>query len=317
MALAADQRDYILAAGESDPSPEDWLAILARLGQSEVGLRKLASRVAYRLGLPRGAKPRILTYLRTRVGVIVDKDELSGVSGIYEWARRIRELRVEEGWRVSSNQTRDDLRPGQYVLESVVPDLDLRDRWRTANAIRRTPGAGSARILAYFKANIGKTISKDELRYVSKIQEHPRRVRELAEAGWQIESHLDRTELSPGQYVMVATDQLPAKAREHIKLRFEILSRDDFRCLTCGTAAGSGRRLQVHHILPVEEGGSNDPANLETLCDACHAGKHAIHAIDVRDELLFPEDEKKLAIGHAYAARPKRSDSKDKPPRRG
>jgi hypothetical protein len=227
--------------------------------------------------------------------VIVDKDDLSGVSGIYEWARRIRELRVEEGWRISSSQTRDDLKPGQYVLENAEPDLDLRDRWRSANRIRQMPGPATSRILAYFRANIGKTISKDELRYVSKIHAGPRRVRELEEAGWQIESHLDRTELRPGEYVMIAEDRLPAKAREHIKLRFEILTRDDFRCLTCGTAAGAGRRLQVHHILPVEAGGTNDPDNLETLCDACHAGKHALLAADIKDELLYPEDEGNLA----------------------
>jgi hypothetical protein len=151
-------------------------------------------------------------------------------------------------------------------------------------------------MLAYFRANTGKTVSKDELRYVSRIQEHPRRVRELAEAGWQIDSNLDRTDLRSGEYVMVAGDQLPAKAREHIKLRFEILDRDDFRCQVCGTQAGAGRRLQVHHILPVESGGTNDPDNLETLCDACHAGKHAVAATQVEDELLHPEAEKELAV---------------------
>lgn len=295
-ALAAEQRNYILKSSEGDLSPEEWLSILARLGQQEVGLRKLASRVAHRLGLPRGAKPRILFYLRSRVGVTVDKEELSGVSGIYEWARRVRELRVEDGWRISSDKTRDDLRPGQYVLESTDPDLALRERWRTANTIRRTSGSASTRILAYFQAHLGETISKDELRYVSKIHAGPRRVRELEEAGWQIESHLDRAELRPGEYVMVDPNQLPAKAREYIKLRFEILARDEFRCVVDGTVAGAGRRLQVHHIVPVEQGGTNEPENLETLCDACHAGKHSMHATDVRDELLYPEAERKLAI---------------------
>ena len=35
-----------------------------------------------------GAQSRILLYLRSRVGETVTKDELSGVAGIYEWARR-------------------------------------------------------------------------------------------------------------------------------------------------------------------------------------------------------------------------------------
>jgi HNH endonuclease len=146
----------------------------------------------------------------------------------------------------------------------------------------------------YFQANIGEPISKDELRYVSKIHAGPRRVRELEEAGWQIQSNLDRPELRPGEYMMIAAHQLPAKAREHIKLRFQILDRDNFRCVIDGAVAGAGLRLQVHHILPVENGGTNDPANLQTLCDACHAGKHAMLASEVKDDLLYPEDETAL-----------------------
>ena len=232
--------------------------------------------------------------MKMNVGQVLDKDELSGVSGIYEWARRVRELRVEEGWPISSDQTRDDLKPGQYILEAPNPDLQLRERWHTANRIRRTKGSATSRLLLYFRENVGKTVSKDELRYVSRIQEHPRRVRELAEAGWQIDSNLDRANLRSGEYVLKSAEQLPAHAREHIKLRFKILERDRFRCKSCGAQAGSGRMLQVHHIQTVKQKGTNDPANLETLCDACHAGKHASAPSDVVDEILHPELERDL-----------------------
>ena len=64
-----------------------------------------------------------MRYLLVTRGKIVDKEELSGVSGIYEWARRIRELRMEEGWPISSSENRSDLKPGQYVLEASAPEV--------------------------------------------------------------------------------------------------------------------------------------------------------------------------------------------------
>ncbi|MGC2192198.1 MAG: HNH endonuclease [Candidatus Dormiibacterota bacterium] len=110
-----------------------------------------------------------------------------------------------------------------------------------------------------------------------------------AEAGWQIESNLDRPELRPGEYVLVSDERLPAKARAHIRLRYEIMERDGQACRRCKGKAGSGRRLQVHHVVPVAHGGLNLPDNLETLCDACHAGVHAVGIAETSDELLNPE----------------------------
>jgi hypothetical protein len=274
-----------------DVPPEIWLWALAQIGVRQAEERKLGQLIATQLGLPRGAKERLLLYMRSRVGEVVDKDELSGVSGIYEWARRLRELRVEEGWPISSSTNRDDLKPGQYLLEAAQLDPHLRLRWQTAHEIRRTGGSARDRILAYFLANLGHAVAKDELQYVARIQEHPRRVRELAEAGWQIESHFDRPALRPGEYLMVSEQRLPATVRQHIKLRFEIMERDGWRCQICSHGAGSGRRLQVHHRKPVALGGVNDGDNLITLCDACHGGIHSLASQLAVDEILHPEAE--------------------------
>ena len=233
----------------------------------------------------------MLEYLKSVNGQIVDKDQLAGVAGISEWARRVRELRVEDGWPISSATSRDDLKPGEYRLEAHEPDVALAERWRRANQIRSRAGSGKARILAYFLENVSIPVAKDELQYVARIQEHPRRIRELIEEGWQIESNMDRPELEPGQYVMVDSVRLPARARKAIKLRYEILERDGYRCLSCGATPGDGRRLQVHHTKPVADRGDNAPGNLETLCDDCHAGRHATMATRVSDELLRPDGE--------------------------
>lgn len=49
-----------------------------------------------------------------------------------------------------------------------------------------------------------------------------------------------------------------------------ILKRDGYKCVGCGNT----RRLQVHHIIPVSAGGSDDPSNLITLCSDCHEQIH-------------------------------------------
>jgi len=41
-------------------------------------------------------------------------------------------------------------------------------------------------------------------------------------------------------------------------------------CESCGTV----NDLTVHHILPLSQGGTHDPANLAVLCRRCHARLH-------------------------------------------
>jgi hypothetical protein len=56
------------------------------------------------------------------------------------------------------------------------------------------------------------------------------------------------------------------------RLRFEILKRDGFRCHYCGVTA-CGSALEVDHVIPVSEGGSDEAVNLITSCAACNRGK--------------------------------------------
>jgi hypothetical protein len=66
------------------------------------------------------ARDRILSYLRENVGQKVTSKELSQVAGISEFARRIRELRHEcGGWKISTGFNRPDLKPDEYLLESL------------------------------------------------------------------------------------------------------------------------------------------------------------------------------------------------------
>ena len=66
------------------------------------------------------ARQQILDYLLAHLGMVIDGAELRTASGnISEWARRVRELRSEFGYQVLTDKDRHDLKPGQYLLETI------------------------------------------------------------------------------------------------------------------------------------------------------------------------------------------------------
>jgi hypothetical protein len=60
-----------------------------------------------------------------------------------------------------------------------------------------------------------------------------------------------------------------------LALRYYVLRRDSFRCVTCGAspAISAGVVLHVDHIHPWARGGSTVADNLRTLCLPCNLGK--------------------------------------------
>lgn len=69
-----------------------------------------------------GSRDRLRDYFLKNVGRILSSDELRKASGdVSEWARRVRELRNEEGYQILTHNDRADLRPGEYLLEDPKP----------------------------------------------------------------------------------------------------------------------------------------------------------------------------------------------------
>lgn len=63
-----------------------------------------------------GARDRLRTFFEENVGRKVMKEELAQVASISEWARRLRELRDDEGMQIHSHNDDSSLKPGEYIL---------------------------------------------------------------------------------------------------------------------------------------------------------------------------------------------------------
>ncbi len=69
-----------------------------------------------------GARAKLRAHFLENIGRVMDSEELSAVSGhSSEWARKVRELRGEEGYAILTHNDRSTLKPGQYLLESAKP----------------------------------------------------------------------------------------------------------------------------------------------------------------------------------------------------
>lgn len=60
-----------------------------------------------------------------------------------------------------------------------------------------------------------------------------------------------------------------------LRLRFKVLSRDFYRCQSCGRSPATepGVQLHIDHVVPWSRGGLTTIENLRTLCEKCNLGK--------------------------------------------
>lgn len=61
----------------------------------------------------------------------------------------------------------------------------------------------------------------------------------------------------------------------NLRLRFKILSRDNFKCCSCGASPAKDPSIELHidHVFPWVKGGETTLENLQTLCSKCNLGK--------------------------------------------
>ena len=246
------------------------------------------------------ARDRILFYLKGYNRRIINGNEMMVVSGIQDYPRRIRELRVQFGWSIVSGKTAKEMaaekdfnisgenvasmKPSDYILLSTKADRDAAYRWNIANTIRRKKKSVSNKLLDFFKENVGKEITGEELRYIAKGKtEWARRVRELrTEQGWPVVTkNTGRPDLDVGVYLLEADRQSPVHDRvipDPVKRK--VLRRDKYTCQKCGWShdmwnRSDPRHLELHHKKHHVDGGKNDEENLITICTVCHDEIHS------------------------------------------
>jgi hypothetical protein len=249
--------------------------------------------------LTSSARDRIIYYLKKYPKIIIRGDELLIVSGIQEYARRVRELKVQFGWNIISGLTAKQMteeselyledtdiskmNPSDYMLLTTEPDRDAAHRWNIANEIRREKLSVRDKILKFFRLNIGKKITGEELKYLAKDRsEWARRVRELrTENGWPIVTkNTGRPDLEVGIYLLEADRQSPEHDRRiPDPVKGAVLRRDGYKCRHCSWThdewnRSDPRHLELHHVEEHVSGGENSEDNLLTLCTVCHDEIH-------------------------------------------
>jgi hypothetical protein len=147
------------------------------------------------------------------------------------------------------------------------------------------------KIRQFLLANIGRVIESHELQTAAGgAVQYSRRLRELRDQeGWPILSHLDSTDLKPGQYLL--RERPPEKSDTifspgiSARLRAAVLDRNGFTCQMCGLTPGdtdpsTGRKVRLHlgHIKDLSLGGKNEMSNLRALCSTCNQGAKNITA---------------------------------------
>lgn len=249
------------------------------------------------------ARKRLLYYLQQYPFTILPRKELEIVAGIGEWARRLRELRVQFGWQIVSGAMAkamaaeeeldhsqldiEKMRVDDYMLLSMNQDKSAAHRWNTAKVIRQGKGSVTSKILAYLQENVGVPVSGEELRYVAgDATEWARRTRDLRTMfGWPVVTKQSgRPDMPIGTYMLEQNRQSPEHDRNiPVGVRRKTLRRDEYRCRRCGwnhelDNRSDPRHLEPHHIRKHAQGGENTEENLITLCTVCHDEWHAVES---------------------------------------
>lgn len=184
------------------------------------------------------------------------------------------------------------------ALEAVDPETVTRDNWERKlsdyldavedfeeheidiyTAIYDEKSA-KGRIREFMRDHVDEAVTSEELARISGISTYTRRLRELREEGFVIDSTRTRSKLGNNSYFMVEIRDVEDKTRISSKARYEQLKQQP-TCELCNKDADDSgvRYMEVDHIDEFSASENpdavNDPSNLQTLCNNCHVGKTA------------------------------------------
>ncbi|MFG2792601.1 HNH endonuclease [Streptomyces sp. NPDC048419] len=144
-----------------------------------------------------------------------------------------------------------------------------------------------------------------------------RRLRDLREHGWEIETRLTRVSLKQDELFFVRAGEPvwdPATRAARVarrgpsaRLRRIVLERDGHACVRCGSQAGAVT-LSLAYVVPISQGGTVDTDNLITLCAKCNADRTSQppgeEEVWLRMQRLSPGEQSRLLAWMALDRRP-------------
>ena len=66
------------------------------------------------------------------------------------------------------------------------------------------------------------------------------------------------------------------KSRVNPQVKLNVIRRDNFKCIYCGTGGSQKNFLTVDHVLPLSKGGTNVQTNIACCCRECNAKKNSM-----------------------------------------
>jgi hypothetical protein len=168
----------------------------------------------------------------------------------------------------------------QYYRHANAKDIAHKLDWwvyrRVTHWLKRHHKWGVRRVLAEYehqqygrRKNLAVCNEHGRLVFLYRMSDLPitqYRTRNYPNPYIQTDSTVTQLRDEPINTLVTDAWQGSSRHAEWQQLRRQIIQRDGYACQQCG----STNQLEAHHILARHRGGTDDPANLITLCDNCH-----------------------------------------------
>ena len=120
----------------------------------------------------------------------------------------------------------------------------------------------------YNRWNFGVQDSDGELIFITKLADIPLRsyLRKKPKNPYLMMTGIPTPHDSDTPFVEPRLINITPEAVAYAEVRAQVLERDGYRCVRCGNTD----KPEVHHKVARRHGGTDDPDNLETLCNKCH-----------------------------------------------
>jgi hypothetical protein len=159
------------------------------------------------------------------------------------------------------------------LRQDVSAKLKQRDRFRRTRRSRKTryrPARFNNRAASRAEGRLAPSIR-------SRVESHLRgkRVVEsiLPVSHWKAElAEFDIHKISNPE--VAGKDYQYGEQKGYYNKKSYVLHRDGYKCQSNQQKVQHSRKLNVHHIVFLENGGTDAPSNLITLCETCHEDMH-------------------------------------------